>query len=146
MEDKKEDLKNEIIKTEKDWFLQDLVGMVNNSNLTIGLTIVTHGFLVSGTLIGGKQYFIGFGEEMDTGIGETDNGKTIRENFEKIGTEIYSEEKQKKDGNPTFIHFKEAKFFHPNGNPIPGNRGVWWRGRISEVSGFSLGTLNAEQN
>jgi hypothetical protein len=44
---------------------------------------------------------------------------------------------------PNYIHLKEAKFFLPSGagKPIPANQGVWWRGRLSEVSGFILGSL-----
>lgn len=46
--------------------------------------------------------------------------------------------------SPMLIHLKDARFFHAAGKPIPNNRGVWWRGRLSQVSGFMLGTLSAE--
>ncbi|MBP0716154.1 hypothetical protein J8I33_22850 [Burkholderia sp. AcTa6-5] len=45
---------------------------------------------------------------------------------------------------PQYIHIKGARFFSNSGNPIPGNGGVWWRGRISEVDGFCLGELSAD--
>lgn len=135
--------KVEIIKGEKDWFLETLVNIVNNNDLSIGLTIVTHGFLVSGDIIGGKIYFEDFGKEMQSIVSETSEGVSISEHFKKMGDEIYSEEKM--DKNPSFIHFKNAKFFHTSGEPVPNNRGVLWRGKISEVSGYSLGKLSKNE-
>jgi hypothetical protein len=42
-----------------------------------------------------------------------------------------------------YVHLMDARFFNTTGNPIPGNRGVWWRARLAEVSGFSMGVLGA---
>jgi hypothetical protein len=141
MEDLNNENKLEPIKVEKDWFLQNIVEMVNSTNITsIGFTVLTHGFLVSGDLIGGKEYFREFGTEMS--MISTTPQDTI-EAFSKIGDNVYSDENR--DGDPSYVHFKDAKFFHPNGKPIPDNRGVLWRGRISEISGFSLGKLSVNE-
>jgi len=129
---------------EKDWFLQSLVNLSNKGDATIGLTVITHGFLVSGDLVGGKEYFSGFGEDYTSGVKDDETKKSILKNFKDVGEKVYGSEKLDTMTDPSYIHIKGAKFFHPNGNPIPGNRGVWWRGRLSEISGFSLGKLNAE--
>lgn len=143
MENKEILQQTEIIKGERDWFLQTLVNIANKSDLSIGLTIITHGFLVSGEVIGGKTYFEKFGEEMGTLVSETTEGISVSEHFKKMGDDVYSEEKI--DDNPSFIHFKNAKFFQTSGEPIPNNRGVLWRGKISEVSGYSLGKLSKNE-
>jgi hypothetical protein len=45
--------------------------------------------------------------------------------------------------DPTqFIHLREARVFSPRGAGLPGN-GMYWRGRLSEVSGWSFGLLEA---
>jgi len=48
-----------ILGHERDWFLQTLVNMANNSSSTglVGITLLTHGFLVSGDLVSGREYF-----------------------------------------------------------------------------------------
>jgi hypothetical protein len=37
----------------------------------------------------------------------------------------------------------DAKYFQIGGAPIPQDGGIWWRGRISAVSGFFIGKLSA---
>ena len=47
------------------------------------------------------------------------------------------------DIDPTwFIHLRDARVFSPGGAGLPGN-GMHWRGRLSEVSGWSFGLLEA---
>lgn len=126
-----------------DWFLQSLVNMANKDKIEIGLTLQVSGFLVSGVLVSGARYFEGFGEDFSQGA-SPESAASIKSSFAKYG-DIY-------EGNisdqppPQYIHLKNARFFHTTGNPIPGNKGVWWRGRLFEVGGFSLGTLSADGN
>jgi hypothetical protein len=126
-----------------DWFLQLLVNMANGG-LHLGLTLQVSGFLVSGELVGGRDYFDGMGEEFANGIHGLEDPGDIRGSFAALRDQYYPEKADttKKPG-PMFIHLKNARFFNTAGNPIPGNRGVWWRGRLSEVSGFILGGLSA---
>lgn len=132
-------------KHERDWFLQTLVSMANNSQnaIQIGITLLTHGFLVSGKLISGKEYFSGVAEEFASGFTDIENAAAIKRGFEGMVNKVYDRPENSEIPPPGLLHLKDAKFFHTNGNPIPGNRGVWWRGRISEISGFSLGSLEA---
>ena len=122
-----------------DWFLQGLINLVNNpenSSLEIGITVLAGGLLVSGYLVNGARYFEGFASDFVT-IFPPDSAEGVRSSLSSYG-DIY---KGEQDTLPMFIHLKDARFFSTAGNPIPANRGVWWRGRVSEVSGFMIGTL-----
>ncbi|MBJ7551867.1 gas vesicle accessory protein GvpU [Marinomonas ostreistagni] len=127
----------------KDWFLQDLIEIVNSGKLAFDITLTVGGFLISGTLIGGQEYFEGFGEEFSFGLhGEA--AEKVKKAFAKNGQIYVSNTTTSHSMPPNYIHLKNAHFFHTSGSPIPENRGVWWRGRVSEVSGFSLGALVSE--
>jgi hypothetical protein len=126
---------------EPDWFLQALVNIANAGDVEIGMTLLVGGFLVSGKMIGGARYFEGFANDFAGGFPDHAVAEDIRKSFSEYG-EIYKTDA----GNPpvpAYVHLMEARFFNTAGNPIPGNRGVWWRGRLSEVSGFMLGTLTS---
>lgn len=130
-----------------DWFLQTLVDMVNKSPIDFGITLQVAGFLVSGNLINGAEYFKGFASDFTSAIpGDSEVVESIRKSYADLG-EIYKTDEKEADKEdrplPTFIHLKNARFFNTSGNAVPANRGVWWRGRISEVSGFILGTLGS---
>ena len=128
-----------------DWFLQSLVSIVNKNPIDFGITLQVAGFLVSGNLIGGAKYFEGFASDFASFLkDDAEAAETVKKVFTEQGSSIYKTEGDEAEDSPppTFIHLKNARFFNTSGNPIPGNRGVWWRGRISEVSGFILGTLS----
>lgn len=130
---------------DRDWFLQNLVSMVNGRDLEIGITLQANGFLVSGLLVSGHKYFEGFGSDFASAFSVQEDAEVIRESYAKFGG-IYTTElpADSEIAPPNFIHLKNAKFFNTHGNPIPGNRGVWWRGRVSQIDGFILGSLSAE--
>lgn len=126
---------------DKDWFLQILVNIVNSGELSFGITLNVGGFLVTGQLVGGKAYFEGFGAEFAGSLGDSAAVAEVKAAFANRG-EVYS---APYDANLlTYIHLKDARFYNTDGAPIPSNRGVWWRGRIAAVDGFSLGALRAE--
>jgi hypothetical protein len=127
---------------ETDWFLQSLVDMSNSSGLEVGITLQVGGFLVSGMLVSGKQYFEGFASDFASAFTDQEAARGVREAFSRHG-EMYKlqGEADLRHPAPVYIHLKQARFFNTSGDPIPRNRGVFWRGRLSEVSGFILGTL-----
>ncbi|WCN13225.1 hypothetical protein GV054_09510 [Marinomonas mediterranea] len=125
----------------KDWFLQDLIEITNSGKMTFDITLTVGGFLVSGTLVGGKEYFDGFGEEFSFGL-DGEAAEKVKSAFAKNGL-MYTET-DAPAVPPNYVHLKNARFFHTVGTPVPENRGVWWRGRVSEVVGFSLGALVAD--
>jgi hypothetical protein len=128
-----------------DWFLQTLVRMINNFDMEIGMTLQVSGMLVSGSLVSGKKYFDGFATDFSSPFSESpETAASIRSSFASYG-EVYAKDEENGEDQPLpqYIHLKQARFFNTSGNPIPGNTGVWWRGRIGEVGGFSLGSLSA---
>jgi hypothetical protein len=141
-----DDTQNTTIEDNGDWFLQSLINIVNGKDLEIGITLNVGGFLVSGLLVSGHRYFEAFGQEFSSAFTETDVVQSIKESFSMYGV-IYTQERSQDEDvpPPNYIHLRNAKFFNTNGNPLPGNRGVWWRGRVSEVSGFMLGNLSSDQ-
>lgn len=127
-----------------DWFLQSLVQMANDANLQVAITLQVSGMLVSGYLVSGKQYFEGFAAEFAGAFAtHPELAESIRTSFRSYGDIYGRQEEEAETPPPQFVHLSDARFFNTAGNPIPGNRGVWWRGRLCEVGGFSLGVLSA---
>ena len=128
-----------------DWFLQNLVSIANSGSLEFGVTLFTEGLIVSGQLVSGKKYFSTFANEFsDAYPGDDDSKANIKSVFESNG-EIYDRGSDADVPPPQFIHLINARCFAHNGQPLPNNRGVTWRGRINAVSGFNLGQLDAAQ-
>lgn len=127
----------------RDWFLQSLIDLVNGRELEIGLTLQAGGFLVSGLLVSGHQYFKGFGAEFARTFDDAELTEDIQRAYARWGG-IYTAPKSPSDTftRVNFIHLKNARFFNTAGEPIPANMSVWWRGRVSEIEGFFLGMLS----
>lgn len=128
-----------------DWFLQNLVNIVNTSDLEFGITLVVGGSVVSGRLVGGKKYFETFASEFSAAWND-ESKESIYKAFAQHGDRY--EQKEGEEGKdippPQFIHLIDSRCFYP-GNQLPNNRGVLWRGKINAVSGFSLGQLSTDQ-
>lgn len=140
-----EELKLELDDNSVDWFLQNLVGIVNKSTLEIGITLVVGGSIVSGRLVGGKKYFETFAREFS----EAWNGESkesIYDAFAKHGERYVQDDDEEKQNSspPQFIHLIDSRCFLPGQQPLPTNKGVLWRGKINAVSGFSLGLLSTD--
>jgi len=43
-----------------------------------------------------------------------------------------------------YIHLRDARYFAPGQSPVPTNTGVLWRGKLTEVDGFSIGTMSVD--
>lgn len=132
---------------EMDWFLQTLVDDVASRGVEIGLTLHIAGGIVSGTLISGDKYFKGIAEEVGAGAESDDDVPSQLSQIWAQYAEIYSPaEGNSSDQQPPsmFLHLKEARFHLPGAPAIPENRGVFWRTRLSEVSGFAVGVLSGD--
>lgn len=141
----REELKLALDGNSVDWFLQNLVSIANNSPLEFGITLFTEGLIVSGQLVSGKKFFSDFAKEFsDAYPGDDDSKASIKSAFESKG-EIYDQGPDADVPPPQFIHLVNARCFAHNGQPLPSNKGVAWRGKINAVSGFNLGQLDAAQ-
>lgn len=127
-----------------DWFLQRLVNLVNQSDTTMGITVQVGGMFVSGTLVGGAEYFSGFADDFAGGYsGETANIDGLKDSIKSFGDIYKNTHDDDSDPPPTdYIHLKNAVFLTADGRRLPTDKKVWWRGRLSEVGGFFLGSLS----
>lgn len=127
---------------DRDWFLQNLVNMVNAKDIELGITLNVGGFLVSGRLVSGQKYFGGFGEDLGSSFNDPEIRRNIEQSYAQLGG-IYTAGRKPDESitPPNYLHLMNARFVHTTGEAIPSDGGVWWRARISEVSGFFLGTL-----
>jgi hypothetical protein len=127
----------------RDWLLCNVVEMLNGAEekISFGVTLMVNGLIVSGNLIGGKEYFERYGEFWAANFGAGENADKMREYFAGPAS-LYGAEGTG-SGDPSFIHLKDAKAFMSGGSPIPNNQGVLWRGKISSVDAFYFGNLMA---
>lgn len=132
------DMITEIEADEVDRFLSIFINSADKSNGDFSFPIVLNvsGFLVSGLIIGAKEYYETFADTYFQDPSITKYGEKLKKDLSELVSDdgfVSSIDK---------IHLKDAKFFHPSGKPIPTNMGVLWRGRLSEIAGFSFGSLS----
>jgi len=130
---------------EADHFLRFLVTVMDNTDFEVGVTLNVGGLLVSGLLVGYDKYVEGVVSQLRGAGGDKEANMFVEEIFRRYA-EVYNSDDQGGDPTPEpamdtdYIHLGEARFFTPGSAPLP-VEGVWWRGRLSEVQGFTLGTL-----
>ena len=125
-----------------DWFLQYLVGLVDDTQeLSLDVTLQVGGLLVSGHLVNEKAYFEAFADKIaaTSVLGSEDRTK-VREIFVALGSG-FPHEAGDRVPSQQFIHLNNARFFNTSGDPVSAAQGVLWRGHISEVKGFTMGSL-----
>ena len=125
----------------KDWFLQLLVNLANKNSFELNITLTVGGTLISGTLAGVRQYFNDLGAYFASPFESTMNTEEVEKTFKTIGDQCTCVTPSEQTDTPSYIHLKNARFFDTSGRLLSGTTGVWWRGRLSEVQGFSPGLL-----
>jgi hypothetical protein len=140
----------------RDWFLQQLVRLANDSGEVsgLGVTLCVKGLVVSGFLASGRAYFKEFARGIATSLTNADEStrRSLREYCAAFG-ELYAPPTETPDPGvaagaeevmrtfPEFIHLRAARVFGGTTvSPPTSQEGVWWRGRIAEIDGFMLGT------
>lgn len=123
-----------------DTFLYVLSTTVVKHGFGFGITLNVKGTIVSGILITEEEYFKGITQE----TANADNGELFAQVLSEIDNFMKEATPEKKILLSKFIHLKNAKYFFSGADPIPSNRGIYWRGRLSEVDGFSFGNLSPQ--
>ncbi|MEY9717853.1 hypothetical protein ABIA22_000343 [Sinorhizobium fredii] len=133
---------------ERDPFIQTLVDATNGTGVGAGITLHSHGMLVSGDMISLGQFFELVREGFAGATAHTDSDElatTIRGFFVGIAgkwveaAEIMKEKEAEEPGPPpSYIHLKNVVMVVPGQDVF---RLPLWRGRISEISGFSIGNI-----
>ena len=97
-----------------------------------GITLNVGGLLVSGYIASGRDFAMHY-SLTDFILEKVDSPDSKRPPEDGEASPDYL---------PEFIHLSDAHYFSPGGLPIPGeDKGVFWRGRLSDVSGFHFGIL-----
>jgi hypothetical protein len=131
----------------EDFMLNTFVAAANAGKGSVGITLWVGGTIVSGATAGVAEFFDGVAEEFDavsTEVGS--DGQALGDVFRMVAYEARKDvvAAESEDDPPSFqfIHLKNAKAFSPGSQPIPTNRGVWWRGRLDAVDGWCFGELS----
>ncbi|MDO8500764.1 MAG: hypothetical protein Q7S20_02880 [Gemmatimonadaceae bacterium] len=146
-----------------DWFLQDLVALANKG-ITLSVTLSLGGSMVSGQIIGGREYFTLLGEAVGAAMGlSEDEARNMFAGYRDIYPEATKheedDEEQDDDDNrdketgerergqrpAAFIHLKNARTYFGTSQVPQRYEGILWRGRISEVAGYTFGEMRTEQ-
>jgi hypothetical protein len=95
----------------------------------IQITLNIGGLIVTGTLIS-RRAFIQDVPLMQSTIGAWEESRS-------------DEEKEAEDPgyDRHFIHMKDARFIFPNSEPVPKNHGMYWRGQLNRVDGWTVGSF-----
>jgi hypothetical protein len=148
MTSKEEKKTAEEIKSDRqDWLLENFVLNATLLEANIGITLMVGGIVITGTLIGVKEYFREFGKLLATGHSSLSSNNIIKQ-YEDIGLQTFQDMKTEYEEGPeivlnrlTYIHLKNAKILHGN-LLIPNGADFLWRGRLIEIDGFALGSLS----
>ncbi len=123
-----------------DWLIQWFAKFVNSgqAGVSIPVTFTIGGNLVSGYLISEAAYFEQLANDFAGALPEVaqEAGKEL---IKALQPTLATDE----DDQPAcqFAHLKSAQVFTGASQPVP-STGTLWRGKISSVEGFSLGSLS----
>ena len=128
---------------EVDWHLQLLVEDANDFGVEVPITLFVAGGVITGVLTSGKVYFDRFADRFAAGWPEEGRAE-IRASMATPG-DVYPRlepgEKSPRKRPAQFIHLRDAQLVTPQGNLPTIGEGLLWRGRLTHVSGYSLGHL-----
>jgi hypothetical protein len=137
-----EDASSATPSAQHDWFIQSLVNVANVAPLSFGVTLQVSGLLVSGHLVSGKAFFEATGQQIVSGLVQNAAlADQMRKMFATFESAYPNDPTQTDRPVPQFVHLQNARFYSTDGTPVPSNAGVWWRGRISQISGIVIGIL-----
>jgi hypothetical protein len=122
---------------DKDYVLKWLISSIEEIDLAFNITLNLKGAVISGEMIGEKEYAERLNQYFRDCIGITDASEM---NLNRFNT------KRDLDSNPLseeYIHLKNAKVFFSSIDTAPLEEGVLWRGKLSSVDGYMLGLFRS---
>jgi hypothetical protein len=123
-----------------------LLNAVSGFGVSIGITLYTASGIVTGNLIGSQTYFKKFGDSFvqafESKFPDQDwsDMKKLYE-LKASGTEDSSGDEY--SAPPQFIHLDGASLLRENGDLLTPS-GSLWRGKISSVVGFTMGSMQRD--
>lgn len=127
---------------DRDWILQAIAEWAKHG-FNVALTLTTPAGLLSGMACSGKEY-IEHLENIVLGNFTGDAKNEMSEVFKHWKSAYEPVDDESDDGNEVlYIHLRDAKLLVDN-RFVPAS-GTLWRGRISDITGFSLGILEVSE-
>jgi hypothetical protein len=130
------------------------------SSMSMGITLTTSTGLISGQLISAIEWFRTVEKQCNEAASRYPGARSLAEFFKQFADDYaeslaeYSVTLERiqdipdryrnilvEEETPSFIHLKEARLFSAGQTLQPGN-GILWRGRLSEVNGWCLGSMS----
>jgi hypothetical protein len=105
----------------------------------IAITLMVSGVIVTGSVICFDEYINATSAGSESG---NSLAPVLDESLPDESLTDASENSQPGCEPRTYIHLKDAKFFAGN-NLIPTGKGIFWRGALDEVNGFTFGSLTS---
>lgn len=134
---------------EADGLLQLLISY-SELGIETPVTLLVGGMTISGVITSAANYMEHTGAQLSAALKSHDAAKlaeTVAQSFAQLKQDV---EEQSRIADETgqlsarFIHLKHAKYFTPGQDGLPNNpEGIYWRGRLTAISGFSLGEFSA---
>ncbi|EHK86366.1 hypothetical protein [Rhodococcus pyridinivorans] len=124
---------------DQDPALESLVSVINQGPAQVGVTLYASGNIISGMLVGPEVYFKRLSELLRN---SGDGGVAMAQwsDFWADATRYEDNDDDDVLPTPAHIHLLDAKAYTPGlGNAITHKT---WRGRLSEITGWSLGSLS----
>lgn len=148
-----------------DWMLADLVALVNDmgeAEFEIGLTLWTSSGMVSGLLISGFRYFNLLSDALRIDTDGMDEAEARQLQFRNVFADYFGNYKGiykgpedssaagdddagKLSPRPAYIHLRSVKYGPNFPGPRDGDVELFWRGRLTEISGWSVSQVGGAQ-
>lgn len=138
-------MNTEVDESTPDWWdepdteLQVIVEILNrNPTIGFGLTLTVGGSQVTGTAVGAAAYWQILVEQDK----ENGDGSGLREYFlDNARRAVARESHQGQLAAVTFIHLVDSAHWPDASGCLPTDQRATWRGRLSEVQGWTFGRL-----
>lgn len=129
---------------DRDWLLQHMVTHANQvHDFRQPITLWVGGGMISGVLVSGTKFFDEYIAEFVKPL-TPEAAESSERVLRNLGKNYYEPDPDPSAVNTVFIHLLDAKLWTPSGAIPSGSRpGVIWRGRLSQVTGYSLGQIVA---
>ncbi|TRO20915.1 hypothetical protein EQ826_15295 [Ectopseudomonas mendocina] len=118
-----------------DWLLQNLI-LAAKAGVEMPVTLTVTGVAISGFIVSGQRYLDLLNDQY-SGLG-TQDGKDFGQYMLEYKDALLLDDAE--GAGPYYIHLRDAAYVS-GAAQLPGARGMIWRGKVGDVSGFSLGAI-----
>lgn len=135
---------------EADGLLQLLISY-SELGIETPVTLLAGGMAVSGLIISAASYMERTGIQLAGAVKSHDAAlaATIAQSFAQLTQDVEAQSRAADEAgalSARFIHLAQAKYYVPGQDALPSNAdGILWRGRLSAISGFSLGEFSVRK-